>query len=323
MSAVPTPYAPSFSFYDWNQNNPNIPAPGQKWDIEYTNIQTLTDAILARLALITQDDGRIKAGTIGRDQLAAGLATGVGAPLPWQSFQNYTTADAVIYNGSWYWCLTDHASSGGFDPSKWQYVGTFFSDDPYLLALGQDSLVNGILSADTAGRLKMADNFVTAAKLDGPLRNGLAKGWANFDPRPNTLAVTLSYVGNIVSATGTFPAGFTIGSTITFRDEVGNNAILNGSWGVLTVVGSTVTFDLGAPPAGGLAGTTAQVVKVNTKYNIKTITFLAAGRFAVAFTSPLTYSRYTLSGSVVSNFSEVDCRRAADDPAEKSQGFPD
>jgi len=296
MSQAPTPYSRQYNFLTFSQNNPNTQQPGLQLDAEYNALKVTTDSIISRLAEVQRDDGALRNGVVTRDSLSPGLIVGMNPPVPWAANTDYSTQDSVIYNGSWWWSLLNHNSGDEFVPELWQYIGTFFSEDPASFVFGRESLADGILSADTTGRLKMADEFVTSPKLDSSLRSGIAKAWANFIPTPDVKTVSMTYSGSVISATGSFAGGLTAGSTIKFSGQSGNNSVLNGAWQILSVVGSTVTFNVGVTPSGSLSAASATIIRIGASLNIKTISYIAAGRFEVTFLTSLSSSSYVLSG---------------------------
>jgi hypothetical protein len=76
--AQPIPYDPSASFIFYDAGLPGFP--GQQLDIEFSNLQTTLDEILANLALIQRDDTHIANGSIDFAQLtdAVRAALGIG-----------------------------------------------------------------------------------------------------------------------------------------------------------------------------------------------------------------------------------------------------
>jgi hypothetical protein len=303
MSDIPVPYVPQYSFYDFSSLNPNIPAPGQKWDIEYQNIRTALDTTQSRLAEIQRADGRLKNGIVDRYALSSSFASGVNPPAPWEPFTAYSEDDSVMKDGSWYWNLAAHTSGATFNPSLWQFIGTFFSEDPLDLALTKDSLVDGILSADADGRAKMEDGYVTIEKLDVGAAKSFAKAWATFCPQELGQTFNFSFDTNHITAVAagslaTF-AGQLQNGSIRFTGLTGNNAALNGVWKILTFDDvNTITFDIGSTPAGALSSATGWMVRIYDSFNIKTISKISDGLYFITFDTPTTDPDYSIGGSV-------------------------
>lgn len=307
MSEVPAPYTRKFNFENWSATNPNTQQPGVSLDAEYNDIKRLTDELLARLALIQRDDGALKNGVVTRLALGADFASGVNPPIPYAHFTQYDINDSVTYNGTWYWCKTPHNSGPGFNPTYWQFIGTFFSGDPLELSLGTESLIDGILTAEDEGRAKMEDGYVTLAKLDpglvASLTGGASKAWAHFSPQIFGQNFNYTFAGNVITAVATGSLATyanlgVVGGTISYTGGTGNNAILNGSWKILTFDNvNTLTFQVGGTPAGALTGSTGSVTQIFGQFNIKTITKVSDGVFAVIFTTALADAGYAITGA--------------------------
>jgi hypothetical protein len=67
----PQPYSPQHAFVADSATVPQFP--GQSLDIEFQDVKTTTDQILANLALIQRDDGALKNGTVTYETLSAAL----------------------------------------------------------------------------------------------------------------------------------------------------------------------------------------------------------------------------------------------------------
>lgn len=104
--AQPPAYVRQYSFTAFQANNPSLPLPADKVELEYNEIKETLDAILERLVLIQRDDGQVANDTIGNDQLRedVDLLTPRGE---WASFTTYTFRDLVTYNGRAFISRTD------------------------------------------------------------------------------------------------------------------------------------------------------------------------------------------------------------------------
>lgn len=60
MSQPPSPYERNYSFTDHSAQQPTIPQPGNKLDIEFNDILTTLNATITRLNEIQRDDGKIR-----------------------------------------------------------------------------------------------------------------------------------------------------------------------------------------------------------------------------------------------------------------------
>lgn len=77
--AQPQSYTPSHSFVADEATNPNFP--GAPLDVEFANIKTTLQQILANLAVIQRDDGALANGAVGIDQLDATLKSAFAGSL--------------------------------------------------------------------------------------------------------------------------------------------------------------------------------------------------------------------------------------------------
>ncbi|MPZ19551.1 MAG: hypothetical protein GEV06_16770 [Luteitalea sp.] len=77
--AQPTPYERVASFQDIQALSPSTPIPGQSLDSEYNAVVNTFNEILANLALIQRDDGKLANESVGLEQLAVGVLDGVEA----------------------------------------------------------------------------------------------------------------------------------------------------------------------------------------------------------------------------------------------------
>lgn len=93
--AQPVPFTRGYNFTGFSTANPASQQPGVKLDIEFDALKATTDQVLANLALIQRDDGKLANGSVVAESLAssalsaifsaaiaAGLPIYVGPPGP-------------------------------------------------------------------------------------------------------------------------------------------------------------------------------------------------------------------------------------------------
>lgn len=69
MSAVPTPFVPGYDYSDHSTSQPRTPQPGINLDTDFNAVKVACDTLASRLAEIQRDDGALRNGTVGVDQL--------------------------------------------------------------------------------------------------------------------------------------------------------------------------------------------------------------------------------------------------------------
>lgn len=77
----PAPYAPSFDFTGYQAANPAAPLPGPRVDAELDGLQETIAGILANLALIQRDDGKLANGAISPDSLGTALIQSIASAI--------------------------------------------------------------------------------------------------------------------------------------------------------------------------------------------------------------------------------------------------
>jgi hypothetical protein len=105
----PTPYSPAHSFISDSATLSNFP--GQSLDIEFNDVKTTTDQILANLALIQRDDGAPANGIVTYDTLSPALqSNGLATAAAWLSATNYSVGTTVYQSTNLYRCLIAHTA---------------------------------------------------------------------------------------------------------------------------------------------------------------------------------------------------------------------
>jgi hypothetical protein len=80
----PYPFNRSFSFTNFQAQNPTGTLPGSQVDLELNNAKATLDGVLTNLKQIQRDDGALKNGSVTFDTLSASLQTaGLAPALPW------------------------------------------------------------------------------------------------------------------------------------------------------------------------------------------------------------------------------------------------
>ncbi|SFI39943.1 hypothetical protein [Bradyrhizobium sp. Gha] len=107
----PPAYNRSFSFSNFQAQNPTAALPGSQVDIELNNVKATLDATRANLAQIQRDDGGLKNGTVTFDALSPALQTaGLAPALPWVTATAYGVNASVTHGSAFYRCLAAHTS---------------------------------------------------------------------------------------------------------------------------------------------------------------------------------------------------------------------
>lgn len=108
---APSKYTRGFSFRNYQQNNPALPLPGDKVDVELNAIKNASDQTIDRLNLIQRGDGRLANNSVGFAQLEGSLSLGIGWPTPWATATAYEVNETVFESSKLYVCLVEHTST--------------------------------------------------------------------------------------------------------------------------------------------------------------------------------------------------------------------
>ena len=107
----PPPYNRSFSFSNFQAQNPTAVPPGSSIDLELNNVKANSDGVLANLALIQRDDGALANGSVSFDQLSPALQTAGLAPAPpWVTGTAYSVNASITSGSAFYRCLIAHTA---------------------------------------------------------------------------------------------------------------------------------------------------------------------------------------------------------------------
>lgn len=181
----PTPFTRSFSFTDFEANQPTAPKPGVNLDAEFSAIEVTARTILANLAKIQRDDGALKNLIVTLDSLSPAVLLAFGAGGSWVPRGAWATATEygvgdVVTVGTQSWVNSIAHTS----------LADFAADN----ATGRWTLL-----FDSAGSTP-ADDSVTSAKLAPGAVDTDAIGFTALD-----LAGTVRGQGGV--SAGTAPLG--------------------------------------------------------------------------------------------------------------------
>ena len=200
----PQPYSPQHSFVADSATVPNFP--GQSLDIEFQDVKTTTDQILANLALIQRDDGALKNGTVTYDTLSATLQTnGLATAATWLTAINYTVGTTVYQNFNLYRCLIAHTAgvfATDLAAAKWLLLvalpqgpsGTLAVHSTSTLAAGQPATVVNVGTSQ-------------AAQLDFGIPQGIQGVQGPAGPAYGGTSATSLLIANSTTKTFTTQAG--------------------------------------------------------------------------------------------------------------------
>ncbi len=181
--AQPTPYDRSqlngeTYFTQYTTDYPTLPQLGNKIDQELNAIALTLAETLVNLALIQRDDGRLANESVGRDQLADEVASGVNTPTTWATATDYSVRDTVITSAVWYWATTEHTSgvfatdlASGYWETIFDFTAVF---QTMILATTTPAALGGAATVGSALTAARADHVHQIAETDELyLRNGM------------------------------------------------------------------------------------------------------------------------------------------------------
>ena len=117
--AQPTPYTRQYNFNDFQTTSPASPLPGTQVDTEFNSVKTTLDDLNTNIALIQQDDGKIKNQSVHKDSFDAGALALMNTGSytiqgDWTASRSYAVGDLVDNNGATYVATSAHTSSAAF-----------------------------------------------------------------------------------------------------------------------------------------------------------------------------------------------------------------
>lgn len=166
--ARPSSFDRGTSFAIFSSEFPGEQHNGADLDAEFNLVKISLDETLAFLEGITEADGTLKRGSVGRAQLASDLVIGISPPAPWEASTAYVAdEDVVFHENVLYVCLTSHTSGLTFAASKWTELADFST----VHAIADGSLENEKFADGSVDERVLADNAVTRAKIESDAIN--------------------------------------------------------------------------------------------------------------------------------------------------------
>jgi hypothetical protein len=200
----PQPYSPAHAFVADSATVPSFP--GQSLDLEFQDVKTTTDQILANMALVQRGDGALKNGSVSYDTLAPALQTnGLATASAWLTTTNYTVG-TTVYNGtSLYRCLVAHTSgvfATDLAAAKWLLLVALPQGPSGTLAVHSTSTL-------AAGQAATVVNVGTsqAASLDFGIPQGIQGVQGPAGPAYGGTSATSLLIANSTTKTFTTQAG--------------------------------------------------------------------------------------------------------------------
>ncbi|WP_247334851.1 hypothetical protein [Bradyrhizobium sp. 147] len=150
------------SYALFSAENPKAQIPGNLLDAEFNAVKVALDDTQQNLALIQDDDGVLKRGSVGRAQFDSSVSLGFGAPSQWASGVLYTAqVNTVFHNSIFYIANTTHTSGVSFDASKWDEIADFTA----AVAITDGSITSAKLADGAVAANKLADGVVSNTKI--------------------------------------------------------------------------------------------------------------------------------------------------------------
>jgi hypothetical protein len=136
------PVAPTIatSYTAFQQAQGDNSFPGAQLDADLRNLRDAITAVNNALKLIQRSDGEVANGTIGNEQLAAGLVLGIEPPTGWITGTVYAYAATVFAENGYYVCMTGHTAgdfSSDLSAGYWLLLINF---EPYIQESVDDAI---------------------------------------------------------------------------------------------------------------------------------------------------------------------------------------
>lgn len=156
------PYDRQNSFALFSAENPTLQQSGTDLDAEFNAVKVALDDTQQNLALIQDDDGALKRGSVGKAQFDSSVAIGFAAPAQWASGVLYNAnISTVFFNSIFYIANTTHTSGVSFEPAKWDEIADFTA----AAAIPDGSITSVKLAPGAVAADKLADGVVANSKL--------------------------------------------------------------------------------------------------------------------------------------------------------------
>lgn len=159
----PTQYNRQVSFTGLAAQNPDQPYTGVDLDAEFNAVKVTLDQLRANLEIIQRDDGDLRNGIVGAEQLEASLLTGLNAAEPWETGQDYQTIDTVVESNRLYVCAVAHTSGTFATDLAADYWSLLADFNTFEISDGE--ITTAKLAATAVTTAKITDAAVTYAKI--------------------------------------------------------------------------------------------------------------------------------------------------------------
>lgn len=148
--ADPTRYERGYSFAGFQANAPKTPLPGQRVDVELSNLELSIDTVVDAITDIRRSDGRLKNGVVTQEALSPEISTGIAPAVDWTASTRYILG-AVVFNGTAFYRSTiEHTSSGSFATDLAAEKWVKFADLSPVADEAAASRDEAVAAADTA-----------------------------------------------------------------------------------------------------------------------------------------------------------------------------
>ncbi|MCK1346345.1 MULTISPECIES: tail fiber protein [unclassified Bradyrhizobium] len=157
-----TPYNRQNSFALFSAENPSKQQSGTDLDAEFNAVKIALDDTQQNLALIQDDDGVLKRGSVGQAQFDSSVTLGFATPAQWESGVLYDADISTVFHDSiFYIANVTHTSGVSFEADKWDEIADFTA----AAAIPDGSITSAKLATGAVEADKLADGVVSNTKL--------------------------------------------------------------------------------------------------------------------------------------------------------------
>lgn len=118
IMSQPTDYSLQYDFTSFQKDNPTVPLPADKIEIEYNNVSQSIGEIITNLGKIQRDDGKVTNGTVTFDSLDASTQALLNENIipkgEWLISTDYDALNLVQVGDLSYICVVGHNSTSDF-----------------------------------------------------------------------------------------------------------------------------------------------------------------------------------------------------------------